>query len=159
MDPLGGSYFVEWLTDYMEAEAYKYFDRIEALGGVIPAIRKGFFQQEIANSAYRYQKEVEDRERILVGVNDYLEAEETTVEPLRVTKEAFERQLARLKTIRKARNKAKWERALAALRRAAKGDENTMPLIVDAVRAEATLGEICDTLRDVFGAWEEPLLY
>ncbi|TLZ52730.1 MAG: methylmalonyl-CoA mutase [Methanobacteriota archaeon] len=160
IDPLGGSYFLEWLTDYMEDEAYRYFDRIDALGGVVPAIRKGFFQQEIANSAYRYQKEVDDRERTIVGVNDYVEADEAEkVEPLRVTKESFNRQIARLRAIRKARNARKWERALAALRTAAEGTENLMPRIVDAVRAEATLGEICDTLREVFGTWEEPLLY
>jgi methylmalonyl-CoA mutase N-terminal domain/subunit len=159
IDPLGGSYFVEWLTDYMEDESYKYFDRIEALGGVIPAIRKGFFQQEIANSAYRYQKEVEDRERIIVGVNEYVEDEETKVEPLRVTKASFTRQLARLKAIRRARDLRRWRKSLDALQKAAEGDANMMPFIVDCVRAEATLGEICDTLREVFGSWEEPLLY
>jgi len=159
IDPLGGSYFVEWLTDYMEDEAYKYFDRIEALGGVIPAIRKGFFQQEIANSAYRYQKEVEDKERVIVGVNEYVEDEETEVTPLRVTKAAFHRQLARLKAIRAARDAQKWRKSIDALHKAAEGDANMMPLIVDCVRAEATLGEICDTLREVFGTWEEPLLY
>jgi methylmalonyl-CoA mutase N-terminal domain/subunit len=160
IDPLGGSYFVEWLTDHMEDETYRYFDRIDGLGGVVPAIRKGFFQQEIANSAYRYQKEVEDKGRTIVGVNDYVEAEEETkVEPLRVTKAAYERQLARLRTIRKGRDRRKWETALSALRTAAEGDANTMPFIVDAVRARATLGEICHALRDVFGTWEEPLLY
>jgi methylmalonyl-CoA mutase N-terminal domain/subunit len=159
IDPLGGSYFVEWLTDYMEDEAYKYFGRIEALGGVIPAIRKGFFQQEIANSAYRYQKEVEDKERVIVGVNEYVEDEETDVTPLRVTKAAFHRQLARLKAIRAGRDVKKWRQSIDALHKAAEGDANMMPLIVDCVRAEATLGEICDTLREVFGTWEEPLLY
>ncbi|MEK6851659.1 MAG: methylmalonyl-CoA mutase family protein [Candidatus Thermoplasmatota archaeon] len=158
-DPLGGSYFVEWLTDYMEDEAYKYFDRVEALGGVLPAIRKGFFQQEIANSAYRYQKEVEEKERTIVGVNDYVDEEETDVTRLRISKAAYERQVARLKRIRRERNKARWEKSLAALHEAAEGTENMMPHIVAAVRAEATLGEICDTLRDVFGTWEEPLLY
>jgi len=158
-DPLGGSYFVEWLTDYMEDEAYKYFDRVDALGGVLPAIRKGFFQQEIANSAYRYQREVEKKERIIVGVNDFQTEEETEVAPLRIAKAAYNRQAARLKRIRRERSKRKWEASLAALHRAAEGTENMMPRIVDAVRAEATLGEICDTLRDVFGTWEEPLLY
>jgi len=143
----------------MEDEAYKYFDRIEALGGVIPAIRKGFFQQEIANSAYRYQKEVEDRERIIVGVNEYVEDEETVVTPLRVTKAAYDRQLARLTAIRGKRDTPKWRKSIDALRKAAEGDANMMPCIVDCVRAEATLGEICDTLREVFGTWEEPLLY
>src|SRR5439155_9692983 len=101
VDPLGGAYYVEALTDRMEREAYEYFDRIQALGGVVPAIRKGFFQQEIANSAYRYQKEIEDRERVIVGVNDFVVEETSEVEPLRVTKEAFDRQVKRLRRIRK----------------------------------------------------------
>jgi len=159
VDPLGGSYYLESLTDRMEEEAYDYFDRIEALGGVIPAIRKGFFQQEIANSAYRYQKEVEDKERIIVGVNDFTVDEGPEVEPLRVSKEAYERQLRRLQRIRKERDAKKHSRALDGLRKACEGDDNTMPLILDAVRAEATLGEICDVMRAVFGVWEEPLLY
>ena len=159
VDPLGGAYYVEALTDRMEKEAYEYFDRIQALGGVIPAIRKGFFQQEIANSAYRYQKEIEDRERVIVGVNDFVVEERSEVEPLRVTKEAFDRQVKRLQRIRKERNPKKHEKALDALRKACEGDANTMPFILDAVRAEATLGEICDVMREVFGVWEEPLLY
>jgi len=159
VDPLGGSYYLESLTDRMEEEAYDYFDRIEALGGVIPAIRKGFFQQEIANSAYRYQKEVEDKERIIVGVNDFTVDEGPEVEPLRVSKEAYERQLRRLQRIRKERDAKKHSKALEALRKGCEGDDNTMPLILDAVRAEATLGEICDVMRAVFGVWEEPLLY
>ena len=159
VDPLGGSYYLESLTDRMEEEAYDYFDRIEALGGVIPAIRKGFFQQEIANSAYRYQKEVEDKERIIVGVNDFTVDEGPEVEPLRVSKEAYERQLRRLQRIRKERDAKKHSKALEALRKGCEGDDNTMPLILGAVRAEATLGEICDVMREVFGVWEEPLLY
>jgi len=159
VDPLGGSYFVEALTDHMEEEAYQYFDRIEALGGVIPAIRKGFFQQEIANSAYRYQKEIEDKERTIVGVNEFVVDEPAAVEPLRVTTEAYERQLGRLRRIRKDRDPKKHARAIEALRKACEGDENTMPRILDAVRAHATLGEICDAMRVVFGVWEEPLLY
>ena len=159
VDPLGGAYYVEALTDRMEKEAYEYFDRIQALGGVIPAIRKGFFQQEIANSAYRYQREIEDRERVIVGVNDFIVEERSEVEPLRVTKEALERQVKRLQRIRKERNPKKHEKALDGLRRACEGDANTMPFIVDAVHAEATLGEICDVMREVFGVWEEPLLY
>jgi methylmalonyl-CoA mutase N-terminal domain/subunit len=159
VDPLGGSYYLEALTDRMEKEAYDYFDRIQALGGVIPAIRKGFFQQEIANSAYRYQKEIEDRERTIVGVNDFVVDEPSEVEPLKVTKEAFDRQIRRLQKIRKERDPKKHAKALDALRKACEGDANTMPFILDAVRAEATLGEICDVMREVFGAWEEPLLY
>jgi methylmalonyl-CoA mutase N-terminal domain/subunit len=158
-DPLGGSYFLETLTDELEAEAYRYFDRIQQLGGVIPAIRKGFFQQEIANSAYRYQREVEDRERTIVGVNDFVVDEQPEVEPLKVSETSYRAQLERLKRIRKTRESKKCERALDRLRTACDGDENTMPFIIDAVRARATLGEICDVMREVFGVWEEPLLY
>ena len=159
VDPLGGSYYVESLTDRMEQEAYAYFDRIQALGGVIPAIRKGFFQQEIANSAYRYQREIEDKERTIVGVNDFVVDERPEVEPLRVTREAYARQLRRLARTRKERDAQKHEGALDRLRKVCEGDANTMPFILDAVRADATLGEICDVMREVFGVWEEPLLY
>ena len=159
MDPFGGSYFLEALTDEMEEDAYRYFKRIQAQGGTIPAIKKGWFQQEIANSAYRYQKEVEDGERIIVGVNEFVLEEEPEVEPLRVTREAYSRQLARLKKIRSGRDKKRWRKSLDALEDAANGQKNTMPRILDAVKAEATLGEVCGVLRSVFGVWEEPALY
>jgi len=159
IDPLGGSYYLEALTDETEDEAYRYFERIKAQGGTLAAVKKGWFQQEIANSAYRYQREVEDKERTIVGVNDFLVDEEPEVEPLRVTKEALNRQLARLKKVRSSRDKRKWRKALDALHNAAAGKANTMPRILDAVRAEATLGEVCDVLRGVFGTWEEPTLY
>ena len=158
-DPLGGSYYLEWLTDELETEARRTFDRIADLGGVLPAIRKGFFQQEIANSAYRYQREIEDAERTVVGVNDFLVDEQTEVEPLRITQVSLRAQLERLRRIRRTRDAKKHGRALDRLRKACEGDENTMPFILDAVRARATLGEICDVLREVFGVWEEPLLY
>ncbi|HEX9341099.1 MAG TPA: methylmalonyl-CoA mutase family protein [Thermoplasmata archaeon] len=159
VDPLGGSYFLEALTDELEEDAYRYFDRIAGLGGVIPAIRKGFFQQEIANSAYRYQREIEDRERIIVGVNDFVVDEQSEVEPLRVSEASFRGQLERLRRIRRVRDAKKYSRAMERLRTGCEGDDNTMPLILDAVRAKATLGEICDVMREVFGVWEEPLLY
>jgi methylmalonyl-CoA mutase N-terminal domain/subunit len=159
VDPLGGSYYLEWMTDQLEEEAYRYFDRIQELGGVIAAIRKGFFQQEIANSAYRYQREIEDKERIIVGVNDFIVEEQAEVEPLRVTEAALKAQFERLRRIRRTRDAKKHERTLDGLRKACEADENTMPRILDAVRARATLGEICDVMRDVFGVWEEPLLY
>ncbi len=159
VDPLGGSYFLEAKTDELEEDAYRYFDRIQGLGGVIPAIRKGFFQQEIANSAYRYQREIEDKERIIVGVNDFVVDEQPEVEPLRVTEASFKAQLERLRRMRRTRDKKKWERSLDRLRTACEGDENTMPHILEAVKAKATLGEICDVMREAFGVWEEPLLY
>jgi len=159
VDPLGGSYHLEWLTDQLEEDAYRYFDRIQELGGVIASIRKGFFQQEIANSAYRYQREIEDKERTIVGVNDFLVDEQPEVEPLRITEASLRAQLERLKRIRRRRDAKKHAKALDRLRKACEGDENTMPFILDAVRAQATLGETCDVMREVFGLWEEPLLY
>ncbi len=160
VDPLGGSYYLEALTDELEEEAYRYFDRIQELGGVIAAIRKGFIQQEIANSAYRYQREIEDRERTIVGVNDFVVDEQPEVEPLRVSEASRRAQFERLRRLRRARDAKKWKRSLDALRNACEDeDANTMPLILDAVRARATLGEVCDVMREVFGVWEEPLLY
>jgi len=159
IDPLGGSYFLEALTDELEEEADRYFDRIQELGGVIPAIRKGFFQQEIANSAYRYQREVEDKERVIVGVNDFVVDEQPELEPLRVTEASFKAQVERLRKLRRTRDAKKHAVALDRLRKGCESDDNTMPLILDAVRAKATLGEICDVMRAVFGIWEEPLLY
>ena len=159
VDPLGGAYMVEALTDELEEEAYAYFDRIAQLGGVIPAIRKGFFQQEIANSAYRYQREIEDRERTIVGVNDFVVDEQPEVEPLRVTEASYRAQLARLRRTRKMRDARRHERALDRLRKACEGDDNTMPLVLEAIKAKATLGELCDVMREAFGVWEEPLLY
>jgi len=158
-DPLGGSYFLEALTDELEDEAYRYFDRIQDLGGVIPAIRKGFFQQEIANSAYRYQREIEDKERVIVGVNDFVVDEQPEVEPLRVTEASLKAQVERLRRLRRTRDAKKHTQSLDRLRKACEGDENTMPFILDAVRAKATLGEVIDVMREVFGVWEEPLLY
>ncbi|HYM39837.1 MAG TPA: methylmalonyl-CoA mutase family protein [Thermoplasmata archaeon] len=160
VDPLGGSYYLESLTDELEEEAYRYFDRIQDMGGVIAAIRKGFIQQEIANSAYRYQREIEDKERIIVGVNDFVVDEQPEVEPLRVAPASLKAQLERLRRIRSGRDRKKWERSLDGLRKACEDPEsNTMPRILDAVRARATLGEICGVMREVFGVWEEPLLY
>jgi len=159
IDPLAGSYLVEYLTDKMEEEVYKYFDRIDALGGVIPAIETGFFQEEIAKSAYRYQKEIDSKRRIIVGVNDFITQEPTAIELLKMDVEGEKRHLARLKRLRKERDQRKTERSLERLRRSAEGDENLMPLILDAVKTYATLGEICGVLREVFGEYEEPAMY
>jgi methylmalonyl-CoA mutase N-terminal domain/subunit len=159
VDPLGGSYFLEALTDELEEEAYRYFDRIQGLGGVIPAIRKGFFQQEIANSAYRYQREIEDKERVIVGVNDFTVDEQPDFEQFRVPEASLKAQLERLRRLRRTRDKMKHAAALDRLRNACESDENTMPFLLDAVRAKATLGEICNVMREVFGVYEEPLLY
>ncbi len=158
-DPLGGSYYLEWLTDNIEEEAYRYFDRIDELGGVIPAINKGFYQREIAISAYRYQKEIDQKERIIVGVNEYVTEEPDVIEYLKIDREAERRQLDRLGRLRKERDGARVRGALGRLRRAAEGEENLMPHIMDCVRADATLGETVNVLKEVFGVYEEPLIF
>ncbi|MCK4757870.1 MAG: methylmalonyl-CoA mutase family protein [Thermoplasmata archaeon] len=160
MDPLAGSYFVEYMTDWMEDGTYKYFDKIEALGGVLKAIDKGFFQQEIANSAYLYQKEIESNERLVVGVNTHEDDNENIDIPiLEIDPEGEKTQFARLKNIRETRDGARIEKALEELIRAAEGDANLMPHILEAVKAQATLGETCNALRSVFGEYEEPAIF
>ena len=159
VDPLGGSYYIEWLTDKMEEETYKYWDRVEKLGGVLPAIEKGFYQREIANAAYKYQKDFDDKKRIFVGVNEYQMDEPIEIPILEMDKKGEERQINRLNKLRKNRNNQKYEKTLSALRKAAEGDENLMPYILDCVHAYATLGETCQVLRDVFGEYEEPAIY
>ena len=159
VDPLGGSYYIEWLTDKMVEETYKYFDRVEKLGGVIPAIEKGFYQREIAESAYKYQKEIDDKERFMVGVNKYTMDEPIEIPILKMDEEGEKRQINRLKKLRKDRNNSKVDRNLEHLRKAANGNENLMPIILDCVHSYATLGETCDVLREVFGEYTEPAIY
>ena len=159
IDPLAGSYFVEYMTDFMEEETYKYFDKVEALGGVLKAIEKGFFQQEIANAAYRYQREIDSKKRIMVGVNDFNEADHIDIPILKMDPEGEKRQLRRLRDLRKDRNAGKYEKALSNLEKAAQGNENMMPFILEAVKAHATLGETCNVLRGVFGEYDEPPIY
>jgi len=159
VDPLGGSYYIEWLTDKMVEETYKYFDRVEKLGGVIPAIEKGFFQREIAESAYRYQKEIDEKERIMVGVNKYQIDEPIEIPILKMDEKGEERQINRLKKLRENRNNTKVNKNLDDLRKAAKGDKNLMPFILECVHSYATLGETCDILREVFGEYTEPAIY
>jgi methylmalonyl-CoA mutase N-terminal domain/subunit len=156
IDPLGGSWYVEDLTNRLEAEAYDYFDRIRKLGGVIPAIEENFFQREIADASFRYQAEVEAKQRIVVGVNRYEAQEEAPIELLRVDPALEQKQIDRVQSTRAQRDSAKVEAALTALKEgAAKDDVNLMPLIVDASRANVTMGEMCDALRDVWGVWRE----
>ena len=158
VDPLGGAYFVEALTDRMERETYDYFHKIEALGGVIPAIEKGFFQREIAEAAYRYQVEIDTKQRKVVGVNEYTEDKPLTIPLLEMDPEGYERQVARLERVRRERDAEQVNSTLEALRAAARGSENTMPRILDCVRAYATLGEIMDVFRDIFGEYREPTI-
>jgi methylmalonyl-CoA mutase N-terminal domain/subunit len=159
IDPCGGSYLVEALTDEMEEGTYKYFDKIDALGGVIKAIDKGFFQREIADSAYRYQKEIEDMRRTVVGVNQF-EAEEPLEIPLLIMDPEGERlQLDGLARQRKERDASRYEATLTALEKAAEKEENVMPYLLDCAKADATLGEITDVLKKVYGTYEEPPIF
>jgi len=156
IDPLGGSYYVEDLTNRLEAEAYDYFDRIEKLGGVIPAIKENFFQREIADASFRYQHEVEQKQRVIVGVNRYELEDEPEVEILRIDPTLEGEQIERVRALRGRRDSAAVEAALARLKQAAARDrDNLMPPLVDAAKAYVTLGEMCDALRSVWGTWTE----
>ena len=156
IDPLGGSYFVEALTRRMEAQAREYFRRIDEHGGVLPSIAAGFFQREIAEAAYRYQREIDAGDRKIVGVNAYTDEQRYVIPLLAMDPQGFERQAGRLEALRKRRDPGSVGQALDRLRVACLGTENTMPFILDAVRAFATLGEIVGVMKDVFGRYEEP---
>jgi methylmalonyl-CoA mutase, N-terminal domain len=153
-DPLGGSYFLERLTLEMEAAANEYIARIDQLGGMIAAIEAGFPQKEIASASYRYQREVEQGERIIVGANRFA-SQDQPIELLQIDQSAENLQREKLSALRDRRDNAGVRRTLDALSRAAEGTENTMPYILDAVRAYATVGEICEALRKVFGSYTE----
>ena len=155
IDPLGGSYYLEWLTEDMERQARDYFDRIDSLGGVVPAIEKGFFQKEIAAASYKYQKEIDDKERVVVGVNEYTSDEPVEIPILEMDPAGFDKQCARLKKLRSNRDKSKFDASIRAIEKAAEGDENLMPHFIEASKADVTLGEMCDVLRGVFGEYRE----
>jgi len=155
VDPLGGSYFVEKLTQDMVDGARAYFDAIDQMGGMVEAIERGFPQKEIAESAYRFQQSVERREKVIVGVNDFVQEDEPPIAILYIDETAADRQLAKLDALKRTRSQADVARALDALRRTAKTKGNLMPPIIDAVRAYATVGEMCDALREVWGEYEE----
>jgi methylmalonyl-CoA mutase N-terminal domain/subunit len=158
VDPLAGSFLVESLTNQMEEKTYDIFARIEEFGGVVPAIEAGYFQTEIAQSAYRYQQEVDTRQRIIVGVNEYQLDQPLTIPLLKMDPEGYERQVNRLNKVRRERDNDELKRRLDALREAAEGTENLMPYILGAVRAYGTLGELCGVLREVFGEYREPVI-
>jgi methylmalonyl-CoA mutase, N-terminal domain len=155
VDPLGGSYFVEKLTRDMELGALRYWDTIDRMGGMVEAIEVGFPQKEIAEASYQFQQAVERREKIIVGVNDYVQTDEKPLEILYIDDTTAETQLARLAELRRTRDNDRVERALEGLRQAARGRDNTMPPLLDCVRAYATVGEMCDALREVWGEYEE----
>jgi len=154
-DPFGGSYFVESLTAEVESRANEYIRRIDDMGGMIPAIERGYPQTEIANASFEYQHSIETGEQKIVGVNAFVEKNEDPIELLQIDESAGKHQLEKLATLKSRRESAKVRQSLDALRRAAESKENTMPFILDAVRAYATLGEICDTFREVFGTYTE----
>jgi methylmalonyl-CoA mutase, N-terminal domain len=156
IDPLGGSYYIEDLTNRLEAEAYDYFDRIRKLGGVIPAIKENFFQREIADASFRFQREVEARERVIVGVNRYDEPEDEGIDLLSIDPAFERRQVEGVRALRARRDTAAVEKALGRLKReAATEDVNLMPAIIDASKAYVTMGEMCEALREVWGVWRE----
>ena len=157
VDPLAGSFFVEHETNKIERQVYAYWQQVADLGGVLPAIEQGFYQREISNAAYQYQREIDGNERVIVGVNGYADPDETIQIPiLQMDPQGYDRQIARLKALKQERDNEKVAETLQALRNAAAGTANTMPFILDAVRAYATLGEITDVFREVFGTYAEP---
>lgn len=156
IDPLGGSFFVEALTNRMEEQTLAYFKRIEDLGGMLPAIDRGFFQKEISDAAYRYQREIDDKTRTIVGVNDYVENKPIAIPILEMDPNGYDRQVKRLETLRRERDNGRVGQCLDALRLACKGTMNTMPAILDCVRAYATISEIVNIMREAFGTYEEP---
>jgi methylmalonyl-CoA mutase N-terminal domain/subunit len=155
VDPFGGSYFVERLTNDLEAEALAYFDTIDGMGGMVAAIERGFPQLEIAESAYRFQQAVESREKIVVGVNDFVSAQAGPLGILYIDETAGDTQLAKLTALRASRDASHVDRTLAALQDSARSGANTMVALLDAVRAYATVGEMCDALRAVWGEYVE----
>ena len=159
VDPLAGSYYVEWLTNKMEEEAEKYFQQIEELGGVIPAIKANFLQKEIANASYKYQREIESNERIIVGVNQYQQEEHYNVPLLKIDENVATEQVNKLNNLKRERDNNKVQQALLKLKEAAKGTENLMPFIMDAIRVYASIGEIIDNLKEVFGVYIEDSIF
>jgi methylmalonyl-CoA mutase N-terminal domain/subunit len=160
IDPLAGSYFVEWLTNEMEEQAYKYFDKIDAMGGVLEAIKNGYLQREIAESSYKYQRKVERGETPIIGVNKYRMEGEEPINYLKVDPVVQEKQIMKVKKLREERNASKWKLAMDELRKAMHDENaNLMYPIIKAVKAYATVGEIIDLGREAFGEWKEPSIF
>ncbi|MFX0143034.1 MAG: methylmalonyl-CoA mutase [Candidatus Hodarchaeota archaeon] len=159
VDPLAGSYYVEWLTNKMEEEAEDYFQKIEELGGVIPAIKANFFQKEIANSSYKYQQEIENRERTIVAVNQFEQREPCSVPLLKIDEEVAKEQVRKLNKLKQERDNDKVRQKLERLKEAARGTENLLPFIIDAVREYTSIGEIINALKEVFGTYQEDSIF
>ncbi|MBU0702701.1 MAG: methylmalonyl-CoA mutase, partial [Chloroflexi bacterium] len=153
IDPLAGSYFVERLTDEIERRSREYIEKIDSMGGALAAIEQGYIQREIQESAYQYQREIERKDRIVVGVNRFLVEEETALRRLRVDPAVGEQQAARLSALRERRENERVGALLACLKETAQSDDNLLPVILECVEAYATLGEICSALREVFGEY------
>lgn len=159
IDPLAGSYFLEALTDKIEKEAFEYIEKIDAMGGMLVAVERGYIQKEIHESAYIYQKEIESEKRQIVGVNSFIMKDKIPIKTLKVPPEIERKQLEKLKKLKAERDNLKVQSALENLKKAAEGTENTMPAILDAVSVYATLGEICNVLREVFGEYKSPNIF
>ncbi|UCC19624.1 MAG: methylmalonyl-CoA mutase family protein [Promethearchaeota archaeon] len=159
VDPLAGSYYVEWLTNKMEEEAEDYFRRIEELGGVVPALKANFFQKEIANASYKYQQEIENRERTIVAVNQFGKREPCSIPLLKIDEEVASEQIRKLNKLKEERNNVKVQEILERLKEAARGTENVMPFIIDAVREYTSIGEIINALKEVFGTYHEDSIF
>ncbi|MHA2037613.1 MAG: acyl-CoA mutase large subunit family protein [Promethearchaeota archaeon] len=159
VDPLAGSYYVEWLTNKMEEEAEEYFRQIEELGGVIPAIKANFLQKEVANASYKYQQEVENQERVIVAVNQFQQEESTAIPILKIDEGVAQEQVDKLEQIKKERDNNRVDEALEKLKVAAAGTENLMPFIIDAIKAYASIGEIINMLKEVFGTYHEDSIF
>jgi methylmalonyl-CoA mutase N-terminal domain/subunit len=157
VDPLAGSYYLEWLTNRMESEAKAYFDKLDEMGGMIQAIQRGFPQSEIHRAAVAYQKETDNRKRIIVGVNAYTEPEERRISILKIKGEVEKKQVQRLKQRKKSRNLKKVASALSQLAGVAEANGDLMPAVMEAVRAQSTVGEICEVFRRVYGEYREAL--
>jgi len=156
VDPLGGSYYIEWLTNRIEAEMQKYLDKIDGMGGALAAIKKGYIQREITRSAYEYQQAVDSGEQVIVGVNQFTTEEATAPRVLEIDETVEKKQITRLEKLKQSRDNEKVSQALHKVRRVAQSDENVMPVLIEAVQAYATVGEISDAFRDVFGEYREP---
>jgi methylmalonyl-CoA mutase N-terminal domain/subunit len=156
-DPLGGSYYVEWLTDEMEKRTYEYLARIEDVGGILTAIKKGFIQREIADTAYKYQRQMEEKKRLVVGVNAYSMKETSPIATLKIDEQARSRQIKRLREVKKTRDPLAVKRTLDGLRKSFEDPtSNCIYPMLRAVKSYATLGEIVDVGKQVFGDWKEP---
>jgi methylmalonyl-CoA mutase N-terminal domain/subunit len=155
VDPLGGSYYVEWLTNKIEQGIKEYITRVDEIGGALEAIKKGYIQREIRRSAYDYQKAVDSGEQVVVGVNKFASTEKSEVKLLEIDEAIERKQTERLKKLKRERDNAKVKEALDEVRQVARGDQNVMPVLIDAVKVYATVGEISDVLRDVFGEYKE----